>query len=1173
MKLIKERKWMILLMIIIPFTTFGKIDETKEAFKTQNVLLPSPTAASLGQFGEVPIGLFTGTVQLNIPIYELASGSLSVPIGLSYSSNGVKVDQVASNVGMGWNLNAGGVITRTVLGKPDEFYPLKIPQNLSEENQDSYKFIYQANDLGTNTQPDVFNFNFLGYSGQFILDENRNVYGIPHQSLQIEPNIFVDEEVEGEIIITTPDGIKFTFGGLNATEKTKNTSSGTECGSNSFGSDEITTSWYLSRIDHPDGNYITFKYGGVFYSYDTSASQTIRRIQNLTGVPEGCGELLLNDNTYECVSTATIWGRELTEIRTSSGGWVDIKYSDIRPDLSGCHRVHEILINKPNDARLKSWKLDYLFSNNTGGLNKLHLGGVLGNDNAVEELKTRMFLASVVERDANDSEVCRHSLKYKEPNKLPARLSFDQDHWGYYNAAGNNNLVPNITNSLFGNYNGADRESNSSVSSYGMIEKITYPTGGSSAFEYSMNSKGGNRISKVITKENPSDNGKVKRYFYNKYANRTTPIERGVTFYKYLTESTITHICQTSSGGGSSIGGIITSVKDVTYYYGHSNSQISLYGTGSQPSCFPYVTVSHGENFENGGEEHEFDINLDTQGRLLYGADYILSCPFNNHSWNNGNKVLEKHFKLVNGTVVSQLEKKYHYTVDSRNAKTFKAYVIGENGKLRNQFSEDPNIYPRERISHINVMEYSIVSNWKYLEFEESYTFDKAGNNPVVTRSEYYYDNKDHAQMTKRIEYLGENKQELRRFYSKDYNSVKNVSTLNSKYMIGLPIKTEFINNGFQIGGEIIEYNNIGQPIKVYDYTSETLKVPAAHNKNSYLPIDYKVKLSLSYLTNYNKLVQVDKRDGLSEVYLWGYDHTLPIFKIDNSSFSEVMYVLGRSSNDDLTYLQNMSDVQLEIEFNKLRNNTNTEYVSMFTYEPMVGLLSQTDANGVSTHYTYDNFGRLSTVKNDDKETVSVNNYKYYSEGNQSSFLTLAPSSLSYGSSISSKTITVSSNTQWSVTSKPSWISISNGTGTNNGTFIATSQVNPGGARSGDIVVNSGGIPKSISVSQDASATLIVNRSNVAFDSGGLPRVRVDVTCNTNWTVTSADPWVILSTSSKTGNGYFYINTLMNRSSSYRMSFVTVRAGDKFYDIDVVQNGTGSTGGSGPIKEDFPDEL
>ena len=80
----------------------------------------APTPASLGKYGDIPVSNHTGIPDITIPIYTLSEGSISVPISLSYHASGIKVQETASWVGLGWALNAGGVITRTVQGAPDE---------------------------------------------------------------------------------------------------------------------------------------------------------------------------------------------------------------------------------------------------------------------------------------------------------------------------------------------------------------------------------------------------------------------------------------------------------------------------------------------------------------------------------------------------------------------------------------------------------------------------------------------------------------------------------------------------------------------------------------------------------------------------------------------------------------------------------------------------------------------------------------------------------------------------------------------------------------------------------------------------------------------------------------------------------------------------------------------
>ena len=57
---------------------------------------------------------------IDIPLYTLEYKDLNLPIHLSYHASGIKVNQYPTCVGLGWNLNAGGCITRVVNGIPDE---------------------------------------------------------------------------------------------------------------------------------------------------------------------------------------------------------------------------------------------------------------------------------------------------------------------------------------------------------------------------------------------------------------------------------------------------------------------------------------------------------------------------------------------------------------------------------------------------------------------------------------------------------------------------------------------------------------------------------------------------------------------------------------------------------------------------------------------------------------------------------------------------------------------------------------------------------------------------------------------------------------------------------------------------------------------------------------------
>lgn len=82
--------------------------------------VPSPTAASLGQYGEVPIGYYTGIPSVTVPLTTVRAQGVSLPVGISYHAQGHKVSALAGPVGMGWSFNAGGAVVRVLNGLPDE---------------------------------------------------------------------------------------------------------------------------------------------------------------------------------------------------------------------------------------------------------------------------------------------------------------------------------------------------------------------------------------------------------------------------------------------------------------------------------------------------------------------------------------------------------------------------------------------------------------------------------------------------------------------------------------------------------------------------------------------------------------------------------------------------------------------------------------------------------------------------------------------------------------------------------------------------------------------------------------------------------------------------------------------------------------------------------------------
>lgn len=490
-------------LIISPFTLIG---QQADYDPTKNILPPSPTAAALGKYGDIPVSLNTGTPNITIPIHTLEGKGINVPISLSYHASGVKVDEVSSWVGLGWSLNAGGVVTRTIRGLADE--DAKGFKNIGNQvpapalSLSDFEYIYQTGNGYWDSQPDLFTYNIGGYSGKFTFDNNGNIVTIPHSDIKIVPPTSFQN---GHFIITTPDGIQYKLGGAGATEesKTQPNSSGLEpCFRYDF-TQKKPTSWYLTEIYNPNtGGIVTFEYTPHTIKYDLAYHEKWTFPLNYhTSCAAGGGEysnVCLGTDYALCagISVKRDYGVHLKSIITDYGS-VEFICAGDREDLivlSGeANRLSQIEIRGSNGTAIKKFTLTQDFWEASGQ-----------TPSTEPSTSKRMYLKEIVESSGDGSEtIPPHVFTYKNGEDLPPRLSFSQDHWGYYNGvAYNEYFTPHsddipLHQPLVGNYynihfrsHAGDREINADFSDYGILQKIDYPTGGFSEFSFEQHDYG-----------------------------------------------------------------------------------------------------------------------------------------------------------------------------------------------------------------------------------------------------------------------------------------------------------------------------------------------------------------------------------------------------------------------------------------------------------------------------------------------------------------------------------------------------------------------------------------------------------------------------------------------------------------------------------------------------------
>ncbi|MDE6152879.1 MAG: hypothetical protein K2G21_01875 [Muribaculaceae bacterium] len=82
---------------------------------------PSPEATAMRRYQDFPVSYASGTVDISIPLLSLPAGDASVSLGLSYHTGGIKRNDIPTEVGLGWSLTGLGIISRQVVGTPDEW--------------------------------------------------------------------------------------------------------------------------------------------------------------------------------------------------------------------------------------------------------------------------------------------------------------------------------------------------------------------------------------------------------------------------------------------------------------------------------------------------------------------------------------------------------------------------------------------------------------------------------------------------------------------------------------------------------------------------------------------------------------------------------------------------------------------------------------------------------------------------------------------------------------------------------------------------------------------------------------------------------------------------------------------------------------------------------------------
>lgn len=636
----------------------GTIGELSTPPVMPTVLAPSPTVAALMKFEEVQVNNYNGIPDINIPIYTAtAKGGISLDVKLGYHPSNINANLVASDSGLGWSLFAGGTISRTVKGMPDEVYipgkRLGIYRTVFESGNNINRFYEISNNMDNgehfspanqettfeymwdvmvggklDTEHDLYQYNFMGYSGRFIIQKKAGILEVvklDKNPLKIanfyNPTSFVPNYFE----ITDEKGVKYKFDVVETTT----TSLFTGAGDNPVGSTGFTyrSAFHLSKV-YDSSNILAID---LSYTNDGKKEMVSNSSQTFANVIGTEMSTLINNLEYQGLlgefnplpsrqsssSQQTTLIRKLSRIKVIGQGRIDFTYTVGRPDsnilgASSAYKLSQIAVKTWKDSvQHKRFAFTYDSSKN---------------------IDTRMILSSVQAYDKADAFAYDYQLYYKETYVDPTLIG--KDYWGYINQRPV--YMPDVKY----------QETTPQHTANDVLELMKLPTGGAIKFNFEANRYSHIGAEALTNFDDNPDNWEFK---------------------------TLTHTFTTNKNNTRTFFSIFPNDQQVVYFQGAStlmNSDIDW--------RFRIYRVVNGANVDIGPSLW----NRESMSVTLTPGDYMVSFD------TPGTVALDRHYS---GTITAYYKRKPLGTIHSPIQ--VKKYLYGGGVRIKNiQYYKDFNL-------------------------------------------------------------------------------------------------------------------------------------------------------------------------------------------------------------------------------------------------------------------------------------------------------------------------------------------------------------------------------------------------------------------------------------------------------------------------------------------------
>lgn len=959
------KKYIISILLLVATILSHKVTATNSDYN-KYIPIMTPESATLGQYGAFPVSLYTGSVDISIPIHTLKTNNITVPISLQYNGTGFIPNKDCGKIGHDWALVAGGVITRTVNGVPDEWisgaggadYDLHGILNFGSDAPSGTSLrnlSFLAPGIpNTETTPDLFSFNFCGQSGQFMIDHNGNVKVVGGKAYKVDITGLQRQRLSeptaiSTIVITDGNGTKYTFGGdINALEiNLKRLST-----SLAYIPNGVIGAFYLTRIETTDGEYVEFFYNDSKEPYSNFVSteghydgtNIIRNghftdyYQNISNIGES--EVVYNPGGPLGVSYTK--GVYLHQIITSAGETATFVYNSRY--LPFCNTTEDNFWTRP----FANPKLDYiqitnacddticnttLFQSYSTSYN--HNSGTASNTG-------RMFLDSVVVNQQ------KYSMEYTSRESLPMSYTRGIDMQGYYNGNNSNsNLLGVGSTATAANFSG--REPSFDNASKAMIKKIVYPTGGYSEFVFENHTCGKavvidpnsgmlpalktvsrtGQIGGLRIKEIKNTPGETISY---QYTNSAETLSSGVVndTKRYnanidVSSSSWTATSLTIYSSTNILAGNNVAEPEVGY-----SRVVERRGNGNGYKVYNYTT------FEDFKDEPILESQSST---LSYSTsatqnDIVTTLWHTSRHLDRGSIIKEEVYSSDN-ILVKEILYEYNNTNDIRS--NYAIYSCGY------------------RLYADNKTVANSVAHYYYPKHVISQTVrELLGNTWHTVKTDYTYSQHNQLPSQEAVTNSNDEVNVKKTFYPKDFASNTIMMAMCAQNMLNTIVKEEYYCNNVlthTIENEFAAYTGTSSNTNYYDIC--TVKETNIGN-----PTYNAVEI---HSRGKNRNIESMTESGKPVTsYLWSYCNQYPIAKLENVTAAQLANIpeqtriaISSSSNPYNDYSSTLA--QLETLFPQA-------LITRYDYKPQIGMTYCQEPNGLQHYYEYDSSGRLTSV-------------------------------------------------------------------------------------------------------------------------------------------------------------------------------------------------------------------